>query len=133
MNGVLAGLYALLALSVIIAILGVINTLALSVTERRQEIGMLRAIGMAREQLRHMFYLESILLSIFGTVLGTATGTLVGWALSRAMVPYGLVDVLIPWQMILGVLVGSIVVGVIAALGPAARAAKISPLKAIAD
>lgn len=133
MNGVLAGLYALLALSVIIAILGVINTLALSVTERRQEIGMLRAIGMARDQLRHMFYLESILLSIFGTILGTAAGTLVGWALSRAMVPYGLIAVIIPWQMILGVLVGSIVVGVIAALGPAARAAKISPLKAIAD
>lgn len=133
LDSMLSGLYALLMLSIIIAVLGVVNTLALSVTERRQEIGMLRAIGMSRASLRQMFYLESIVLSVFGTVLGTAAGTLLGWALTNTMSNYGISIVVIPWQMIVGVLVGSVVVGVLAALGPAKRAAKISPLRAIAD
>ena len=133
LDSMLSGLYALLMLSIIIAVLGVVNTLALSVTERRQEIGMLRAIGMSRASLRQMFYVESIVLSVFGTVLGTAAGTLLGWALTNTMSKYGISIVVIPWQMIVSVLMGSVVVGVLAALGPAKRAAKISPLRAIAD
>ena len=94
---------------------------------------MLRAIGMSRASLRQMFYVESIVLSVFGTVLGTAAGTLLGWALTNTMSKYGISIVVIPWQMIVSVLMGSVVVGVLAALGPAKRAAKISPLRAIAD
>ena len=73
-NQLLAILYALLALAIVIAILGIINTLALSVVERRREIGMLRAVGMLRAQVRRAIYLESTLIAVFGAIVGVALG-----------------------------------------------------------
>ena len=79
-NGLLGVLYGLLALAIVIAVLGIINTLALSVVERRREIGMLRAVGMARKQVRRTIYLESLLIAVFGAIVGVASGLTFGVA-----------------------------------------------------
>ncbi|WP_024793034.1 ABC transporter permease [Tomitella biformata] len=129
----LAILYGLLALAVVIAILGIINTLALSVVERRQEIGMLRAIGMQRAQVRRLIYLESALIAVFGAVLGIAMGLAFGTLFVHALRDEGINQISIPWGQAIGMLVGSGVVGVLAALWPAVRAARTRPLEAIAD
>ncbi|WP_168704962.1 ABC transporter permease [Gordonia paraffinivorans] len=126
-------LYAMLGLALLIAVLGIINTLALSVVERKREIGMLRAIGMVRGQVRRSIYLESVLISIFGAVVGVVLGTLIGVALVRTLAEWGLGAPVIPWTLIVITLVASAVVGVLAALWPAVRAARTGPLEAIAD
>ena len=84
-NGLLGLLYGLLGLAIIIAILGIINTLALSVVERRREIGMLRAVGMQRAQVRRTIYLESMLIALFGAVLGLALGLTYGSLFARTL------------------------------------------------
>ncbi|NLG48200.1 ABC transporter permease [Gordonia sp. (in: high G+C Gram-positive bacteria)] len=124
-------LYALLGLSLIIAVLGIINTLALSVVERKQEIGMLRAVGMSRGQVRRTIYLESTYIAVFGALLGTVLGLAIGVPLVRTLAHWGLEGVVIPWALIGVTLVGSAVVGVIAALWPAVTAARTRPLEAI--
>ena len=126
-------LYAMLGLALLIAVLGIINTLALSVVERKREIGMLRAIGMIRAQVRRSIYLESVLISIFGAVLGVLLGTVIGVALVRTLAEWGLGAPVIPWSLIAITLIASAVVGVLAALWPAVRAARTGPLEAIAD
>lgn len=125
--------YALLALAVVISILGIINTVALSVVERRQEIGMLRAVGMQRSGIRRMIRLESVQISIFGAVLGVGLGLGLGWALLTVLKDEGLTTIAAPWNQIVAMLVGSAIIGVIAALGPGQKAAKTPPLAAIAD
>ena len=132
-NQMLYVLYALLSLAVVIAILGIINTLTLSVIERRQEIGMLRAVGTQRGQVRTMIILESVQIAVFGALLGVATGLLLGWAFLKVMADQGLENIAYPWTMIGVMLVGSVLVGIIAALWPAQRAAKTPPLGAIAE
>ena len=132
-NQMLYVLYALLSLAVVIAILGIINTLTLSVIERRQEIGMLRAVGTQRGQVRTMIILESVQIAVFGALLGVATGLLLGWAFLKVMADQGLENIAYPWTMIGVMLVGSVLVGIIAALWPAQRAAKTPPLDAIAE
>lgn len=132
-NQMLYVLYALLSLAVVIAILGIINTLTLSVIERRQEIGMLRAVGTQRGQVRTMIILESVQITVFGALLGVATGLLLGWAFLKVMADQGLENIAYPWTMIGVMLVGSVLVGIIAALWPAQRAAKTPPLDAIAE
>ncbi|KXT58374.1 membrane protein [Gordonia sp. QH-12] len=127
----MATLYALLALSLVIAVLGIVNTLALSVVERRQEIGMLRAVGMSRAQVRRTIYLESTYIAVFGALLGTVLGLAIGIPLVRTLAYWGLEGVVIPWALIGGTLVGAAVVGVIAALWPAVTAARTRPLEAI--
>ena len=129
----LGTLYAMLGLALLIAVLGIINTLALSVVERKREIGMLRAIGMVRAQVRRSIYLESVLISIFGAVLGVLLGTVIGVALVRTLAEWGLGAPVIPWSLIVITLVASAIVGVLAALWPAVRAARTGPLEAIAD
>ncbi len=129
----LAVLYGLLALAVVIAILGIINTLALSVVERRREIGMLRAVGMQRPQVRRTIYLESLLIATFGAIVGLTLGIIFGWGFVRTLRDEGLGTLTIPWGQIVAMLIGSAVVGVLAALWPAVRAARTSPLEAIAD
>lgn len=129
----MATLYALLGLALLIAVLGIINTLALSVVERRQEIGMLRAIGMSRAQLRRTIYLESTYIAIFGALLGVVVGLVIGLPLVYALRHWGLDVIAIPWSLIVGTLVGSAVVGVIAALWPAVSAARTKPLDAITE
>lgn len=129
----LSVLYAMLGLALVIAVLGIVNTLALSVIERKREIGMLRAIGMARAQVRRTIYIESLLIAIFGAVLGVLLGVAFGWALVRTLRYWGLGDPVFPWGLIVITLVGAAIVGVLAALWPASRAAKTKPLEAIAE
>ncbi|MBO0854194.1 MAG: FtsX-like permease family protein [Nocardia sp.] len=129
----LAILYGLLALAVVIAILGIVNTLALSVVERRREIGMLRAVGTQRPQIRRTIYLESALIAIFGAVVGVMLGLGLGVGFLRTLSNLGLGTIAVPWGQIVGMLIGSGVVGVLAALWPAVRAARTPPLAAIAD
>ncbi|MGB3601971.1 MAG: FtsX-like permease family protein [Gordonia sp. (in: high G+C Gram-positive bacteria)] len=124
-------LYALLGLSLVIAVLGIINTLALSVVERKQEIGMLRAVGMSRAQVRRTIYLESTYIAVFGALLGTILGLAIGVPLVRTLAYWGLEGVVIPWSLIGITLVGAAVVGVVAALWPAIMAARTKPLEAI--
>ncbi|MGL4305830.1 MAG: ABC transporter permease [Mycobacteriaceae bacterium] len=132
-DGLLSVIYALLALAIVISILGIINTLALAVVERQREIGMLRAIGMQRNQIRRIIYLESFLIAIFGALTGLAMGLLFGSTLVRTLANDGLKTLSIPWGQVLVVLVCSAGVGILAALWPAVRAAKISPLEAITE
>ena len=132
-NQMLYILYALLSLAVVIAVLGIINTLTLSVIERRQEIGMLRAVGTQRGQVRTMIILESVQITVFGALLGVGAGLLLGWAFLTVLADQGLENIAYPWTMIGGMLAGSVLVGIIAALWPAQRAAKTPPLDAIAE
>ncbi|AKA97306.1 ABC-type antimicrobial peptide transport system [Corynebacterium ulcerans] len=126
-------LYALLGLAVVIAIIGIINTLALNVIERRQEIGMLRAVGTQRRQIRTMISIESVQIALYGAVVGIVIGLGLGWAFLKVLSSQGLGTISIPIAEILWLLVGSAAVGVVAALWPARRAAKTPPLDAIAD
>ena len=129
----LATLYAMLGLALLIAVFGIINTLALSVVERKREIGMLRAVGMLRAQVRRSIYLESVLIAIFGAILGVLLGTVIGVALVRTLAKWGLGTPVVPWSLIVITLVASAVVGVLAALWPAVRAARTRPLEAIVE
>lgn len=129
----LAVLYGLLALAVVIAILGIVNTLALSVVERRREIGMLRAVGMQRPQVRRTIYLESMLIALFGAIIGLILGVVFGWGFVRTLRDEGLGVLTIPWGQMVGMLVGSAVVGIGAALLPAIRAARTRPLEVISE
>ncbi|GAB2730727.1 ABC transporter permease [Streptomyces bullii] len=124
--------YALLGLAIIIAVLGVVNTLALSVVERTREIGLLRAIGLARRQLRRMIRLESVVIAVFGAVLGLALGLVWGLCTQQVLALQGMTALAIPWGTIVAVVVGSAVVGVAAALLPALRASRMNVLAAIA-
>jgi putative ABC transport system permease protein len=125
-------LYGLLAMAVIVAVLGVINTLAMSVFERSQEIGMLRAIGLDRKGIKRMVRLESLVISLFGGVLGIGLGVFFGWAagelLGSKMATYELV---LPWARMGAFLLLAATVGVLAALWPARRAARLNMLTAI--
>ena len=125
-------IYALLGLAVVIAVLGITNTLALSVIERTREIGLLRAVGVSRRQLRTMIRLESIAISVLGAALGVVMGVVFGVVLQRAIADDG-VDVLaIPWVRLVVFVVLAAVVGVLAAVFPARRAARLDVLRAIA-
>ncbi|NGO43698.1 FtsX-like permease family protein [Streptomyces ureilyticus] len=124
--------YALLGLAIIIAVLGVVNTLALSVVERTREIGLLRAIGLARRQLRRMIRLESVVIAVFGAVLGLALGLVWGVCVQQVLALQGMTALAIPWFTIVAVVVGSAVVGIVAALLPALRASRMNVLAAIA-
>ncbi|MGQ4376635.1 ABC transporter permease [Streptomyces sp. SAS_267] len=125
-------LYGLLAMAVIVAVLGVVNTLAMSVFERSQEIGMLRAIGLDRKGIKRMVRLESLVISLFGGVLGIGLGVFFGWAagqlLGSRMSTYELV---LPWGRMALFLLLAATVGVLAALWPARRAARLNMLTAI--
>lgn len=127
----LAVVYALLALSVVIAVLGIINTLSLSIMERTHEFGMLRAVGMQRGQVRRMIALESIWIAVLGAAAGIATGVWLGWCLVRTQEGQGIERWAIPWEQLAVVLVVAVLVGIIAALWPARRAARTSPLAAV--
>lgn len=126
-------LYALLALAVIIAVLGIVNTLTLGVIERRQEIGMLRAVGAYRGQIRTMIIVEAVQIAVFGAIMGIIAGLGLGWAFIDVLSGEGLSGAVIPWGQVAIMLVGSAVVGVVSALWPARKAAKTPPLEAIAD
>ena len=130
-NQLLYMVYGLLALAVVIAVIGIINTLGLSVIERTREIGLLRAVGLSRPQLRRMVTLESVTISILGAALGLVLGLVFG-----ALLRYALRDDLTSLAMPIGQLVAflalAVVVGVLAAIVPAIRASRLDVLKAIA-
>jgi putative ABC transport system permease protein len=124
--------YVLLALAVIIALFGIVNTLALSVIERTREIGLLRAVGMSRPQMGGMVILESIVIAVFGAALGVLVGSFFGWALTSALKDQGITTFAYPlFRIVLVVIVGALL-GVLAALFPARRAARMDVLRAIA-
>ncbi|MFD5661063.1 ABC transporter permease [Streptomyces hirsutus] len=124
--------YGLLAMAVLVAVLGVVNTLAMSVFERSQEIGMLRAIGLDRGGIKRMVRLESLVISLFGGVLGIGLGVFFGWAagelVGSRMATY---ELILPWSRMAVFLLLAGVVGVLAALWPARRAARLNMLQAI--
>ncbi|MER6705376.1 ABC transporter permease [Streptomyces fumanus] len=124
--------YGLLALAIIVAVLGVVNTLALSVVERTREIGLMRAIGLSRRQLRRMIRLESVVIALFGALLGLGLGMGWGTTAHKLLALEGLNVLDIPWPTILAVFAGSAFVGLFAALVPAFRAGRMNVLNAIA-
>ncbi|WP_433342319.1 ABC transporter permease [Micromonospora sp. CA-111912] len=122
----------LLALAIVIAVLGIINTLALSVLERTRELGLLRAIGLRRAQTMRMITVEAVVISVFGALLGVVVGTGLGAAVVRALQDEGITDLVLPWSQI-GIFLGlAALIGVVAAALPAIRAARLNILGAIA-
>jgi putative ABC transport system permease protein len=130
---ILALFYALLALAIVIALLGIANTLALSIFERTREIGLLRAVGMSRSQVRSTVRWEAIVIAVFGTTLGLAIGTFFGWAIVRAMADQGIDTLTIPVTSLGVVTAVAAVAGAVAAVVPARRAAKLDVLEALTN
>jgi putative ABC transport system permease protein len=130
-NQLLGLIYGLLALSIIIAIVGIIITLLLSVYERQREIGLLRAVGMTRSQVRSTVRWESVITSLQGAVLGAILGVGLGWIIVFALRDQGLRSFEIPLMSLFWILVMSFIVGVIAAVYPAYRATKVNILRSI--
>ncbi|HEX6596905.1 MAG TPA: FtsX-like permease family protein [Acidimicrobiales bacterium] len=130
---ILGLVYALLALAVVIALLGIGNTLALSIFERTRELGLLRAVGMTRAQLRRTIRWESVLIALQGTVLGLVIGVFFGWALVAGLEDQGIERFDIPVGAMVMVAVLAAMAGVAAAIGPSRRAAKLNVLQAIAN
>ena len=124
---------ALLLLAVVVAVLGIVNTLALSVMERTRELGLLRAVGATRRQVRAVIRRESVLMSLLGAGTGVSLGVACGVALSRSLADEGITTVTVPLRTLLVYLVVATVVGVLAALGPARRASRIDVLRALAS
>jgi putative ABC transport system permease protein len=122
---------ALLLLAVVVAILGIVNTLVLSVVERTRELGLLRAVGGTRRQVRAIVRRESVLMALLGAFTGIALGTISGIALSRALVDEGITKLAVPTTMLAVYLLVAAAVGVLAAIWPARRAGKVEVLQAI--
>jgi putative ABC transport system permease protein len=133
LNQMLALVYALLGLAVIIALLGIANTLALSVFERTREIGLLRAVGMTRSQLRSAIRWESVIIALQGTALGLLIGLFFGWALVTALDEQGLTVFTVPYGSIAVIIVAAALAGMLAAVSPSRRAAKLDVLKAVVN
>ncbi len=131
-NQLLGLIYALLALAVLIALIGIVNTLMLSVFERTHEIGLLRAVGMKRRQIRAMIRSESVILAVFGAVIGIIVGTCLGIALVSALHSQGVTDTVVPIPNLVVFLVLAALLGLLAASWPARRAARLDVLAAIA-
>ncbi|GAA0702259.1 ABC transporter permease [Kitasatospora atroaurantiaca] len=124
--------YALLALAVLIALLGIANTLTLAVHERTRELGLLRAVGQTRGQLRAMVRWESVLVAAFGTVGGLGLGAFLGWALVKASDTAGTGSFAVPPLQLTVVLLAGMLAGAVAGLRPAGRAARLDVLQAVA-
>ncbi len=122
----------LLGLAILIAVLGVINTLALSVLERTRELGLLRAVGLGRAQTMRMVTVEAVVISVFGALLGVVVGTGLGAAVVQALESDGITDLVLPWSQ-MGLYLGlAALVGVLAAVLPSIKAARLNILAAIA-
>jgi putative ABC transport system permease protein len=129
-NGLVTLIYALLALSVIIALLGIVNTLALSVHERTRELGMLRAVGMTRRQVKRMIRAESVITAAIGAVLGTVLGIVFAVIVSRPLASQGFV-LSVPIGSLIAVFILAGIAGVLAAIPPARRASRVDVLRAV--
>ena len=131
-DSMLAVIYGLLAVAVLIAVMGIANTLSLSIHERTRELGLLRAVGQSRAQLRSTVRWESVIVAVFGTIGGLAVGTFLGWGLMRAISAqegFGVFEA--PVTSLAVVLALAAVAGVVAAIRPARRAARLDILAAI--
>ena len=123
----------LLGIALIIALLGILNTLLLSIVERTRELGLVRAVGLSRGGIVRMVGVESILISVFGCLLGLVVGVGTGIAFCEALIRNEfMTSVVLPWQNLAIYAVGAIVFGVLAAVIPAWRAARLNVLEAIA-
>ena len=131
-NQILGLVYALLALAILIALLGIGNTLALSIVERTRELGVLRAVGMTRSQLRSAIRWESVIIAVQGALLGLVIGVFFGWGLVRALSDEGLTTFAVPVASLVVVVALAAVAGVVAAVLPARRAARLDVLRAVA-
>lgn len=131
LNQMLGLVYALLGLAILIALLGIANTLALSILERTREIGLLRAVGMTRSQLRSAIRWESVIIALQGTLLGLVIGLFFGWALIRALEDEGLTVFRVPYGSLAVIVVLAALAGMVAAIGPGRRAAKLNVLRAV--
>ncbi|HEU4656473.1 MAG TPA: FtsX-like permease family protein [Capillimicrobium sp.] len=130
-NQLLVLIYVLLSLAVIVSLFGIVNTLVLSIYERTRELGMLRAIGTSRRQVRTMIRYEAVITSLIGAVIGIALGVLFGIAVAQALADDGFKFAL-PVGTLIVLLVLGMVAGVLAAIGPARRASKLDVLEALA-
>ena len=124
--------YGLLALAILIALMGIANTLSLSIHERSRELGLLRAVGQTRRQLRAMVRGEATTVALFGTVGGVALGVFLAWAVIDTLASEGFTTFMVPTGPVAAVMVVGAVVGVVAAVRPARRAARLDVLAAIA-
>ena len=131
-NQLLGLVTALLAMAILIALFGIVNTLGLSIFERTRELGLLRAIGMGRRQVRWMIRWESVIIAVIGAVLGIVIGVFFGWALRKSLEPEGVSELAIPAGQLLIYLVFAALAGVLAAVWPARRAARLDVLQSIA-
>jgi putative ABC transport system permease protein len=122
----------LLFLAIIIAVLGITNTLALAIIERTREIGLLRAVGMVRRQVRRMIRWEAVIIALFGAVMGVGVGLFLGWAVVRALADEGLGSFAVPLSQIAALVLVAAVAGVIAAIYPSWKASRLNVLDAIA-
>jgi putative ABC transport system permease protein len=125
-------IYGLLGLSIIIALIGIANTLSLSIHERTRELGLLRAVGMARDQVRSTVRWEAVLISVLGTLVGLGMGLALSWVIVQALGDFGLTRFSVPVGTMLIVVVIAALLGVLAAVRPARRAARLDVLQAIA-
>jgi putative ABC transport system permease protein len=128
----LAMVFVLLLLAVVIAVIGIINTLALSVFERTRELGLLRAVGMGRRQVKRMIRWESIIIAVLGAVLGLGVGAFFGWAAVSAMKDLGVDQLSFPAGQLLSFVIFAMLAGTVAAIFPARRATRLNVLAAIA-
>lgn len=130
-NQILGLMMVLLALAVIVALLGIANTLALAVFERTREIGLLRAVGMTRRQTRRMVTWEAVIVAVFGALLGVVVGALFGWAVVSSLAEEGISRLVIPGGQLGVYLVAAGLAGILAATFPAWRAARLDVLEAV--
>ena len=130
LNQLLNLLFVLLGLSVIISLFGIVNTLVLTVFERTRELGMMRAVGMTRRQVRRMIRHESVVTALIGAALGIALGFFLSALVARALSSQGVVFA-VPWGQVGMFVVAAIVIGILAAILPARRASRIDVLRAI--
>jgi putative ABC transport system permease protein len=131
-NQVLTIVFVLLLLAIVISLFGIVNTLSLSIYERIHEIGLLRAVGMSRTQVRRMIRVEAVIIAVLGAILGVAIGVLFGWAMQQALADLGVGTLAIPFGQLVVFLVLAALAGVLAAVWPARRAARLDVLSAIA-
>jgi putative ABC transport system permease protein len=131
-NQMLMLIYVMLVLAIVIALMGIANTLSLSLHERVRELGLLRAVGQTRRQVRAMVRGESVIIALFGTLLGLGLGVFLGWALVQAASSEGIGTFsAAPLQLVAVAVVGGLA-GILAARRPARRAARLDVLTAIA-